>query len=245
MNKILFLDESGDHNLTIIDQQHPIFVLGGIVVDKDYALGEMTEKLNAFKSELFGTTDIILHTADFTRQRNGFEKMKDPDFCNLFYKKINNLISGLNLTILACAIKKEQHMARYGFDAVDPYLLSLNVLVERFGFMIGGNKKGQIVAEARDPTLDRQLDLAWLNLKVSGTYYMPAAEVTRKIENLALRRKEDKLAGLEIADAIVTPIARKVLGKSSRIDFSILESKMRKNRLGDVTGYGLVILPKN
>ena len=44
MTKILFLDEFGDHNLTAIDPQHPIFVLGGIIVDEKYALGEMTEK---------------------------------------------------------------------------------------------------------------------------------------------------------------------------------------------------------
>jgi len=35
--KILFLDESGDHNLSIIDPQYPLFVLGGVIVDMDYA----------------------------------------------------------------------------------------------------------------------------------------------------------------------------------------------------------------
>lgn len=73
MTKILFLDESGDHNLTAIDPQHPIFVLGGIIADENYAFGEMTEKLNRFKEEIFGTQNITLHTADFTRQKNGFE----------------------------------------------------------------------------------------------------------------------------------------------------------------------------
>ncbi len=49
MKKILFLDESGDHNLAITDPQHPIFVLGGVVVNESYALGEMTDRLNNFK----------------------------------------------------------------------------------------------------------------------------------------------------------------------------------------------------
>ncbi|MHB8782940.1 MAG: DUF3800 domain-containing protein [Desulfobacteria bacterium] len=39
--KILFLDESGDHNLSVIDPQYPLFVLGGVIVDKDYAESEM------------------------------------------------------------------------------------------------------------------------------------------------------------------------------------------------------------
>ena len=97
-NKILFLDESGDHSLLSIDHQHPIFVLGGIIVDEDYALGEMTYKLNAFKKELFGTTNITLHTADFTRQKNGFERMMERDFCLRFYEKLNQLIACSNRT---------------------------------------------------------------------------------------------------------------------------------------------------
>ena len=80
MTKVLFLDESGDHNLTAIDPQHPIFVLGGVIADKEYAFGEMTERLNHFKKQQFGTTDITLHTADFTRQRNGDLNLIEGDF---------------------------------------------------------------------------------------------------------------------------------------------------------------------
>ena len=39
---ILFLDESGDHNLSKIDVQYPLFVLGGVITDQEYAEGEMT-----------------------------------------------------------------------------------------------------------------------------------------------------------------------------------------------------------
>jgi hypothetical protein len=244
MDKILFFDESGDHNLVKIDQSHPIFVLGGVVANKDYALGEMTDKVNQFKMDLFGTTNIILHTADFTRQKNGFEAMTDRGFCENFYQRLNKLISELDITIIACAVKKQSHFERYGFEAVDPYHLSLNVLVERFCYMIDKGHKGLIVAEARDSTLDRQLDIAWLNLKISGTHFMQAVEINQKIKSLETRTKQDNLAGLEIADIIVTPIARRILKRQSRIDLEIIKNKMRKNHLGEITGYGLVILPK-
>ena len=83
--KVLFLDESGDHNLTIIDPQYPLFVLGGVIIDKDYADGELTRELNAFRQELFGRTDIVLHTADITRNRDGFEQVKETVFRARFY----------------------------------------------------------------------------------------------------------------------------------------------------------------
>jgi 23S rRNA U2552 (ribose-2'-O)-methylase RlmE/FtsJ len=38
--KVLFLDESGDHNLSVIDPQYPLFVLGGVIMDLDYAKGQ-------------------------------------------------------------------------------------------------------------------------------------------------------------------------------------------------------------
>ena len=74
--KVLFLDESGDHSLTVIDPEYPLFVLGGVIMDLDYAKGEASERLNAFKQDLFGDKEIHLHTADITRNRNGFERLK-------------------------------------------------------------------------------------------------------------------------------------------------------------------------
>jgi hypothetical protein len=71
-----------------------------------------------------------------------------------------------------------------------------------------------------------------------------ASGIDRKIQNLNLRSKVDNLAGLEIADALVTPIARMVLGRPNRIDTNIIKQKMRKSRLGDIAGYGLLTLPK-
>jgi hypothetical protein len=41
--KLLFLDESGDH----IDPQYPLFVLGGVIVDKDYAASVSTSARSA------------------------------------------------------------------------------------------------------------------------------------------------------------------------------------------------------
>lgn len=55
--KVLFLDESGDHNLGVIDPQYPLFVLGGVIMDKDYAEKELNEKLDRFKYEMFGRKD--------------------------------------------------------------------------------------------------------------------------------------------------------------------------------------------
>jgi hypothetical protein len=243
--KALFLDESGDHNLTVIDPQYPLFVLGGIIVDKDYADGPMTDAVRDFKRRLFGRDDIILHTADITRNRNGFEAMKNADFRERFYAELNELMRDLDYQVVACAIRKDEHIARYGVAALDPYLLSLDLLVERFAFEVGNvSDGGLIVAERRDPTLDHELELAWLNLKIQGTRYQQAKDIEKRILAMNLRAKSENIAGLQLADLIVTPIGRHVLGKPSKEDFEIVRSKLRRSRAGVVEGYGLVVLPK-
>jgi hypothetical protein len=241
----MFLDESGDHNLSVIDPQYPLFVLGGVVVDKDYADGELTEKLTAFKRGLFGREDLILHTADITRNRNGFERLKDAGFRQQFYEQLNVLMSELRYSVVACAIHKDQHLSRYGVAALDPYLLSLNVLVERFCMDVGNVEGGGlIVAERRDATLDHELDLAWLNLKIQGTRFMQANKIERRVMALNLRDKKANIAGLQLADLVVTPIGRRVLGKIVKEDYQVVEQKFRRSPKGKIDGYGLVVLPR-
>ena len=242
--KALFLDESGDHSLSVVDPQYPIFVLGGVIIDKEYAEGRLSAVLDEFKLEMFGRTDIILHTADITRNRNGFDEMKDTEFRTTFYERLNALMRGLEYSVVACAIRKDDHLTRYGVAALDPYLLSLDILVERFCLDIGKSPGGGIiVAEKRNSTLDRELELAWLNLKIQGTRYIQATDVEDRILGLNLRSKKDNIAGLQLADLVVSPIGRHLLGKTGKEDWSIVESKLRRSRNGKVEGYGLVVLP--
>jgi hypothetical protein len=238
--KVLYLDESGDHNLSVIDPQYPLFVLGGIIVDQHYAEGELERGVRAFKRELFGREDIILHTADITRNRLGFERMIEPEFREQFYQKLNALMRRLQYQVVACVIRKDEHLRAYGVAALDPYLMSLDVLVERFCMEIGDVPGGGIiVAERRGPTLDHQLELAWLNLKVQGTRYVQAKAIERRVLGLNIRDKTDNLAALQLADLVVTPIGRYVLGKIIKEDFEIVQSKFRRSRQGEFEGYGL------
>lgn len=242
--KVMYLDESGDHSLTTIDPEYPMFVLGGVIVDRDYADGELSERVRQFKHELFGRDDLILHTADIARNKNGFEALVETGFRQRFYRELNALMQDLRYTIVACVIKKDAHLGKYGMKAVDPYLLSLDVLVERFCFELGDvDAGGQIIAEKRDSTLDRQLDLAWLNLKVSGSGYVRATDIDKRIFSLTLQSKRTNSAGLQLADLVVSPIGRYVLGKAPKADWEIIQGKFRIYR-GTHIGAGLVVLPR-
>jgi hypothetical protein len=151
----------------------------------------------------------------------------------------------LRYVVVACAVQKDEHLSRYGVAAVDPYLFSLDVLVERFCFEIGTRAAGGvIVAERRDRVLDRELDLAWTNLRIKGTRFLRGAEIERRVTGLKLRGKAENVAGLQLADLVVSPIGRHVLGKPEREDFRIVREKFRRNGEGEFRRYGLVVLPR-
>lgn len=245
---VLFIDESGDHNLDVIDPQYPLFVLGGCVIDLDYHDAIVKPRLCEFKKSLFDRDDFILHTADIARRRGIFSKLTDKAFREHFYEETNRLMDEVDYTIIASVIKKTEHLRRYGLAAIDPYMLCLRILVERFVLEIknrGGAVSGLIIAESRDETLDNELRLAWMELRTSGTAYITASEVRKYVSELHIRNKNNNIAGLQIADLIVSPVGRFVLGKNPKQDWQIIKKKLRKNSVGRYMGYGLVILPKN
>ncbi len=94
-------------------------------MDQDYADGLLTEAFNRFKYELFGQRDILLHTADINRNKNGFELLNNPQLRRDFYQKLNSLVKELDFTVVACAIRKNDHFRHYGAAAIDLYLLGV------------------------------------------------------------------------------------------------------------------------
>lgn len=202
-----------------------------------------TPLLNSYKQRLFGHSDFIIHTADIVRRRGPFQRLTDPDFRERFYAETNTLMQQLNYKVIACVIRKNDHLVQYGLAAIDPYFLSVRVLVERFAFEIEG-ETGEIIAEARDETLNNELRLSWIDLRTSGTEYLSASDIRSRIHDLHIRDKKQNIAGLQLADLIVSPIGRYVLKKPPRQDWTVIQSKLRRGPGGRWEGYGLVVLPK-
>lgn len=241
---VMFLDESGDHSLDRIDPQFPVFVLAGCIFAKEYHDATATIHMSAFKHELFGRADIILHTADITRNRHGFERIKDASFRNDFYSATNTLIAGLEFTVLACAIHKARLVDRYGHLASDPYALSLEKVIERFVFFLHEVRShGEIVAESRGPILDRDLDLVFHSLLTRGTRHLRPRRLAERITALSFRPKQQNIAGLQVADLAATPIARAIVDKNKKEDYRLIEKKFRQ-RGGSYIDAGLVVIPK-
>jgi hypothetical protein len=247
--KVMFLDESGDHNLKKISPNYPVFVLGGVIVDRAYVRNEIEPRMRQFKQRFFGRDDVILHTVDMGRGGGDYAFLDDPHQRSRFYIELNEMLSELDYKVVACVIKKGAHFAQYGANAADPYMYGLEILIERFCKELGTElDAGFICAEKRNPTLDRELLRAWEELRTGGigTGFTSSRHIEERIIGLDLRDKKPNLTGMQLADLVITPVGRHILGKPQKADqvqWTVVESKLRRYN-GRYMGAGLVIRPR-
>lgn len=242
----MYLDESGDHNLVKIDPTYPIFVLGGIIVDRTYARTEMRRRIRDLKLQFFHDPAIVLHTNDILRARHGFESLSDPAVRQEFYEALNVLMTELEYTVVACVIDKPGLIAKYGREAKDPYHYGLQILIDRFCNELGDCVDGGIIyAEKRGEPLDYELSAAWEQIRSRpvGTGSTSGEAIDERICELVLRDKKLTLEGLQLADLVISPIARRAMNLPVKQDWDIVRSKFRRGREGQVKGDGLTTLP--
>ncbi len=96
----MFLDESGDHSLTKIDDQFPIFCLAGCIFDEVEYRQDSKAKVDSFKLRYFNSTDIILHSREIRKCEPPFNILLNKNTKQNFYTDLDNLMSELPYTIL-------------------------------------------------------------------------------------------------------------------------------------------------
>lgn len=237
---LVFIDESGNHNLnyTYTNDPYNIFVLGAICISEiEYEIFD--RKLKELKQELFEDEEYIIHTVEITRpnksRQDNNKKFNNPEFRKIFYKRINDLIASTNFEVIACIIKKRELMIQEGANRVDPYIYSLNILLDQI-LARCKSKTCKIYPEKRDNTENIKIELEFLRAKNAGTKQFTGTEVSEKIEEFVLKDKKTNMSGLQLIDLLVTPIGRHFLGKKKReagheVSYEVIVKKIRKSDL--------------
>ena len=241
--KVLYLDESGESNPAVVDTHYPVFVLGGVIMDQRYAAGPLIDAVNSFKRELFGTVDIVLHTSDINRNRNGFEGLLDDAFRRRFYDRINALMADLQYQVIACAVRKDRAIdGRFGNR--DLYRVCFGPLVELFCAELGNAQdEGIIIAEKRSSTrLNRAVEIDFVNLKTDGGRHTDPGTIANRILAFNLRDKQDNIAGLQLADLALSPLGRHLIGKRDHPDWRIIAAKLLRSGVAENESEGLILL---
>lgn len=212
----LFIDECGDHNLVKYDPAFPVFTLCGILVSRDnlYSLNNDFKKL---KLEIFGNTDIVIHSVDIRKWRDAFIVLKDEALRIKFFNGIERILSQNDAYIIvSCTILKEQlNKFCVRGEEEDVYGLSLSYLIERSIFCVDNltysNPDITIIVERRGKKEDAKLLNYYNGLRNRGTKWITPERLRSRIGRFEFKYKRDNIIGLQIADLIAYPVTQHIL----------------------------------
>ncbi len=227
---LVFIDETGDHNLVKIDYQYPVFGLGALLIDEQEYL-KLDNEMKKIKKEFFGDETFIFHSMDLKRpnkakdKRNALtlDKTERKDLYSAFDTKI---VSTLSFKVVACYIRKKNMVDKYYYPT-DPYHFSFENLLNRI--IRYGEKINIICAEKRGVDLDAELLSEYDRLKRTGIHKFSANDVTTRT-TFELKAKKDNINGLQLIDLLLSSLIRKHMGKISKmtecdIDPRLIEKK--------------------
>lgn len=215
--------------------------------------------MEAIKAEIFGShpdDPIILHRKDIINRKRPFHALRDPEIEERFNNLLLAYLIGLDFTAMTVVIDKREHMEKYTVWRHDPYHYCLEILLERFVFLMRDrNSEGDVMAEVRGGKPDRRLERSYAGFYTNGTSYISEKQMKRFLTSLSLkmRPKSANVAGLQIADLIAAPSAQHARsiynGEPSPTRFGakiigVLRSeKYYRGLRGQIERYGIKWLP--
>ncbi|HLD88282.1 MAG TPA: DUF3800 domain-containing protein [Candidatus Omnitrophota bacterium] len=246
MKYYLFIDETGDHGLSFIDKNFPLFLLCGCLFRED-ALKDLEAKTNSFKLKYFKTTEVILHSREIRKCEGSFQILFDLKLKEAFYRDLNIVLEQPQYVIFGVGINKEEHIKKYGNQAKDPYSLSLSYIVERMIFCLDGldkNASVDIKGEVRGKKEDEMLIAHFNSILDRGTYHITRERLQKRRMSFKFHGKRENIVGLQIADLAAYPLARHLLSpKEPYLPFKVVEKKIYCNQQGEYEGWGLKLFP--
>lgn len=238
---IIYVDESGDHSLRVIDHDYPMFVLSFCIFRKDIYAELVTPAIRKLKFATFGHDMVVLHEADIRRKKGPFSSLsKAPR--EAFLNNLTDIIDASIFQLVAVVIDKRRLRERY-VRPEHPYHLALEFGLERIYLLL--RDAGQddalsyVVCEARGAKEDAELELEFRRIRDGANYH------GRQLPfDLIIADKKTNSEGLQLADLTARPIGLSILrpDQENRA-MDVLEGKFYRNSGGYKQGVGLKVFP--
>jgi Protein of unknown function (DUF3800) len=239
---IVYVDDSGDHSLSSINPQNPVFVLVFCIFEKDVYRTSVVPAVQKLKFDFWGHDCIILHGHDIRKRHEDFRILMNENIRKNFIHSVNVLVEQQDFTIIAAAIDKNKHIGQYAVPK-SPYAIALTFCLERLQYWLRekgqDNKLTHVLVEKRGRKEDVELMSEFQRIAQGNN-------MSGKMPNLDIRfmNKKHNSAGLQIADIVAHPIGRHVINPlQDNRAFDIIEPKFRRGPKGMIKGYGLKIFP--
>ena len=238
---IVFVDESGDHSLTSINPDYPVFVLAFCILPRAAYIDQITPAVRRLKFELFGHDLVILHEHDIRKKTGPFAQL-GKDRRDALMDGLTGAIAAAPMTLVAVVIDKVRHKAKYA-EPFNPYDLALQYGLERVFEMLrdAGQEERltHVICEARGKKEDAALELEFRRVCDGKSRH------GRRLNfEVVLASKQANSEGLQLADLVARPIGLHVLrpGQPNRA-WDVLTTKVYAGNKGRAPGWGLKVFP--
>lgn len=237
---VVYVDESGDHSLTEINPDYPVFVLAFCIFHIPTYVGQIVPDVERLKFKYFGHDMVVLHEMDIRKSKPPFEILRDATVRTEFMADLNALLTNAPFAVTASVILKEEYRARRG-ESVNPYHVALEFGLERvFLHLQTLGQRGRptrVIFESRGKKEDADLELEFRRIMDRTAMQGMASTL-----DFLCVSKQANSSGLQVADMVARPIGLHVLrpDQSNRA-WDIIYPKLRKSPTGRVDGYGLKI----
>lgn len=244
MKYTLYIDESGDHGLSNLNPDFPIFLLCGVIVSSEN-YQQIDNDLKSVKQAIWKSEQVIFHSRDIRKCDKEFKYLFNLELKAEFYERLDQVISESDFKIIAAAIDKGNYIKKYGKLSDDVYEISLSFLIERTIFYLDDLNKSdtslEIIIEKRGPKEDKKLHEHFQKLQSRGTGLISPDELSQYNPVIIFRNKKENINGLQLADLIAYPTARYIL-EPDRINPSFEVFKNKFYEKGE-NKFGLKIFP--
>ncbi|RQZ88460.1 DUF3800 domain-containing protein [Burkholderia cepacia] len=238
---IVFVDESGDHSLTSIDADYPIFVLCFCIIKKSDYASVLVPRIKQLKFETFGHDCVVLHEIDIRRKRGTFAKLsKDPR--DRFMEALTAIIEELPMTVVSIIIDKQKLKQQY-IRPFNPYHIGIQYGLERVRHFLRMNGQHEalthVVCEARGSKEDADLELQFRRVCDGDN----RGHVQYNFDIVICDKKANS-EGLQISDLMARPIGLSYLRSDQpNRAYEILAKKFFTGSGETVSGNGRKIVP--
>lgn len=237
---VIYVDESGDHSLEVIYEEHPVFVLSFCIFKKNDYAQLVAPAICSLKFDFWGHDSIVLHSHKIRKQLDDFSILANLPTMERFLLKLNGVIEYSPFTIISTIIDKRQLKNRYSTPQ-NPYHLGLLFCLERASrFLEEQGQKSRltyVVVEARGKKEDTELELEFRRIMDK---FQPNGHARFDIK---FADKRANSAGLQIADLVAHPIGRHYINSNQKNrSYEILAKKFYK--YPNHGGKGIKIFPK-
>lgn len=256
----LYIDEVGTDDLGDVNSDNGRYLsLSGIAMLVNDARDMLSPCFAEIKADIFKhdpDDPLIFHRKKIVKLTGPFHVLKRDECRMQFDKRILAAMTDCPYTVITALIDKKAMLAKHAWVNKEPYHYLMEVMVEKYAqFLERKNSIGDIMPEGRMGKNDERLQMSFLRVMASGTYYVSRDRLRKRIpsSNLKFRYKKDNIAGLQLADLIAHPshiVIRERMQHNVKLGSfcekvkSILNgSKYDRSSAGTTTGYGVKWLP--